>query len=326
MLKLWGMGGKFVEAPSPSPLFFIRQSREPKTRAWNANLARQHLQNVVIAEAMLLQQKAGTLTRRERKEIAGLCDWSLSKLYENDWAAFQQYWQWLREIEPNFIPRYSRKLKVASMVLGYESAEGLALARRWIGSRPARAVAWISSIAGRSRNYTLRGDAGASSGIGHDAPFALTSRRPRFVGAAALILVVGAVALAGMMATGQLGGAARTAHPPLHPRMAEAPHPSGNLASDELPLPIPAAKVDRRSEIVPIDVRPVAKTRVGGCARAQRKHQPVCRRRAIARPHPRRREKSEHQGTCFGRTARDENRIGGRGRARARKRTLCPHR
>ena len=58
MLKLWGTGGKFVEAPSPSPLFFIRQSREPKTRASNANLARQHLQNVVIAEAMLRQQKA----------------------------------------------------------------------------------------------------------------------------------------------------------------------------------------------------------------------------------------------------------------------------
>ncbi len=257
MLKLWATGGKFVAAPSPSPLFFVRQARDSKARASNTNLALQHLQNVVIAEAMLRQQKFGTLTRQERKEIARLCDWSLSELYESDWAAFQQYWQWLREIDPNFIPRHSGKLKLASLVLGYESAEGLAHAYRWIRSRPARAVAWISNIAGRSR--TLRGDAGAFSRIGHDAPFALTSRRPRFVGAAALILVVGAVALAGMMASGQLGGAAKTAHPPLHPRMAEAPHPSGNLASDELPLPTPAAKVDRRSEIIPIDVRPVAK-------------------------------------------------------------------
>ena len=126
MLKLWATGGKFVAAPSPSPLFFVRQARDSKARASNANLALQHLQNVVIAEAMLRQQKFGTLTRQERKEIARLCDWSLSELYESDWAAFQQYWQWLREIDPNFIPRHSGKLKLASLVLGYESAEGLA--------------------------------------------------------------------------------------------------------------------------------------------------------------------------------------------------------
>jgi hypothetical protein len=260
MLKLWGTGGKFVEAPSPSPLFFIRQTRDSKARGSNANLARQHLQNVVIAEAMLRQQKFGTLTRQDRKEIAALCDWSLSELYENDWAAFQQYWQWLREIEPKFIPRHSSKLKLASLVLGYESAEGLAHAHRWIRSRPARAVAWISNISGRGSNDRLRGDARPSFEIEHDAPLALTGGRSRFVGATALALVAGAVWLAGMLALGQFGGTAKSAHPPLHPQVAEAPRPSENLTSAELPAPIPADKVDRRSEIAPTDTQPEART------------------------------------------------------------------
>ena len=243
MLKLWGMGGKFVEAPSPSPLLFIRQ-----VHVSNANLALQHLQNVVIAEAMLRQQKLGTLTRQERKEIAHLCDTSLSELYENDWAAFQQYWQWLREIDPNFIPRHSRTLRLASLVLGYESAEGLAHAHRWIKSSPARALAWISNVSGRSKDYMRRGDAGA-----------LVRGRSRVVGAA-LVLVAGFVALAGLMVSGQLGEAAKPAHPPLHAPVAEAPRPSGNLASVENRSPVPAAKVERREEIAPMHMRPEAKT------------------------------------------------------------------
>jgi glycosyltransferase involved in cell wall biosynthesis len=246
MLKLWGMGGKFVEAPSPSPLFFIRQPRDPKAHAANADLALQHLQNVVIAEAMLRQQKFGTLTRQERKEIAHLCDWSLSELYENDWAAFQQYWQWLREIDPNFIPRHSRTLRLASLVLGYESAEGLAHVHRWIRSSPERAVAWISNVSGRSKDYMLRGDAGA-----------LPRGRSRVVGAA-LVLVSGIVALAGLMATGQLGEAARPAHPPIS--LAEAPRPGGSSAPVEYVPPIPAAKVERRGEMAPMHMRPEAKS------------------------------------------------------------------
>ena len=238
MLKLWGMGGKFVEAPSPSPLLFIRQAHAP-----NADLALQHLQNVVVAEAMLRQRKLGTLTRQERKEIARLCDWSLSELYENDRAAFQQYWQWLREIDPNFIPRHSRTLRLASLVLGYESAEGFAHANRWIRSSPARAVAWISNISGRGRDYVLGGDAGA-----------LTGGRSRIV-AAALVLLAAIVSLAGLVASGQLGEAARPAHPPMHAGVVDAPRAGGlSAAAEDLP-PIPAAKVERRGEIARLEAK-----------------------------------------------------------------------
>ena len=243
MLKLWGMGGKFVAAPSPSPLFFVRQGRDAKASAPNPGLALQHLQNMVIAEAMLRQQKFGIVTRPERKRIARLCDRSLSELYESDWSAFQQYWQWLREIDPNFIPRHSGKLKLASFVLGYESAEGLAHVYRWIKSRPARAVAWISSISDRSRDYVLGDDPGASSG-----------GRPRAV-AAALILLAGVVSLAALVASGQLGEAAKPAHPPLSAPLAEAQRPSENLASAAA-LPVQAAKVERRAEISPTRPEP----------------------------------------------------------------------
>jgi glycosyltransferase involved in cell wall biosynthesis len=243
MLKLWGMGGKFVAAPSPSPLFFVRQDRDAKARAPNPALALQHLQNMVIAEAMLRQQKLGIITRPERKRIARLCDRSLSELYESDWAAFQQYWQWLREIDPNFLPRHSGKLKLASLLLGYESAQGLAHVYRWIKSRPARAIAWLSSISDRGRDYVLGDDPGASTG-----------GRPRAV-AAALVLLVGVVSLAALVASGQLGEAARPAHPPLSAPLAETQRPGENLASAAV-LPVQAAKVERRGEISPTRPEP----------------------------------------------------------------------
>jgi hypothetical protein len=206
-------------------------------------LALQHLQNMVIAEAMLRQQKLGIITRPERKRIARLCDRSLSELYESDWSAFQQYWQWLREIDPNFIPRHSGKLKLASLLLGYESAQGLAHVYRWIKSRPARAIAWLSSISDRGRDYVLGDDPGASTG-----------GRSRAV-AAALILLVGVVSLAALVASGQLGEAARPAHPPLSAPQAEAQRPGENLASAAV-LPVQAAKVERRGEISPTRPEP----------------------------------------------------------------------
>src|SRR5262249_24967930 len=159
-----------------------------------------HLQNVVIAEAMLRQVKVTPITRQESMEIAKLCDASLSVLYEHDWAAFQQYWQWLREINPNFIPRHSTKLRLMSLVMGYESAEAFAHAQRWIKSSPTKALSWVSGIVSRRRGSLA--DRTRSDTSLRDVSLVSATSGYRFAGTAALLLGVGTAVVAGMMALG----------------------------------------------------------------------------------------------------------------------------
>ena len=137
MLKITAAGGKFVEVACDAPLFFIRQVPAPESRGSALKLARQHMQNVVIAERMLRERRLGTLSTEENKQISGLCDWTLSEFYEHDRAAFHQYLHWVRDVDPSFVPQHSTKLKLVSHIIGYESAEAVALRYR-------RFKAWYS--------------------------------------------------------------------------------------------------------------------------------------------------------------------------------------
>jgi hypothetical protein len=80
----------------------------------------------------------GELTPEDARAVSRLCDWALSRIYEEDQAAFRQYLQWVLEIDPTFVPQHSAKLWLVSRILGYESAEGVASAyrkvRAWIGA------------------------------------------------------------------------------------------------------------------------------------------------------------------------------------------------
>jgi glycosyltransferase involved in cell wall biosynthesis len=129
MLKIVAAGGRFAEVPGDAPLFFVRQTPDSKSRGSALNLARQHIENVVTAERMLRESRGG-ISPGDSKTIAGLCDWTLSQLYEHDRPAFREYLQWLRTIDPKFIPEHSTKLKLATHVLGYENAERPSLAYR----------------------------------------------------------------------------------------------------------------------------------------------------------------------------------------------------
>lgn len=126
MLKIAAAGGIFVEIPSASPMFFIRQTPGSKSRRAKAKVARQHMDNLVIAERMLRDKQFGELSAEDGKEIGKLCDWALSELYQSDPAAFRQYLQWVLDVDPTFVPQHSSKLKLASRILGYESAESVA--------------------------------------------------------------------------------------------------------------------------------------------------------------------------------------------------------
>ncbi len=138
LLKIAAAGGAFIEAPSHGPSFLIRQTPGSKSRRSKAKVARQHLENAVIAERMMRDRQFGELSAEDAKEISKLCDWALSQLYQEDQAAFRQYLQWVLDVDPSFVPRHSAKLMLASRVLGYENAEGVASAYRrvkaWIGS------------------------------------------------------------------------------------------------------------------------------------------------------------------------------------------------
>jgi hypothetical protein len=137
MLKLAAAGGIFIEAPSAEPTFFIRQTPGSKSRRSKVDVARQHMENTVLAERMLRDRQFGELSVEDSKEISKLCDWALSELYQHDPAAFRQYLQWVLDVDPTFVPQHSSKLKLASRILGYESAEGVAALYRslkaWVG-------------------------------------------------------------------------------------------------------------------------------------------------------------------------------------------------
>jgi glycosyltransferase involved in cell wall biosynthesis len=156
MLKIAAAGGRFVEAPGDEPLFFVRQTPASKSRGSKLNLARQHIENVVMAERMLRDSHGG-ISPDDSKVIAGLCDWTLSQLYEHDRPAFREYLHWLRGIDPQFVPEHSFKLKLATQVLGYENAERLSLvyrrvkgrAKGWYARRTGKAADKPVTVAGR---------------------------------------------------------------------------------------------------------------------------------------------------------------------------------
>jgi hypothetical protein len=142
MLRIAGMGESeslmsprldiFVQAPSASPLFFERQMSDATSRHSKVGFAQQHLENVLIAQAMLLQMRGGTLMPEDGKEIADLCADSLSDLYEHNSAEFKKYSQWLGiDSGPN--PTNS----ITSGSRYHESAEVLPQTRREITPKTA---------------------------------------------------------------------------------------------------------------------------------------------------------------------------------------------
>ncbi|KAB2916754.1 MAG: glycosyltransferase family 2 protein [Hyphomicrobiaceae bacterium] len=153
MLKIAAAGGKFAEVACEAPLYFIGQTPSSMSRDSRLELARQHMQNVVIAERMLRERRLGTLSAEENKQISGLCDWTLSEFYEHDRAAFHQYLHWIRDVDPSFVPQHSTKLRLVSHVVGYESAEAVALhyrrLRAWYSRR-------LSKSQGNSPSPVLR--------------------------------------------------------------------------------------------------------------------------------------------------------------------------
>lgn len=134
MLKLAAAGGGFIDTPTASPLFFIRQTPGSMSRRSWVEVARQHLANMAIAER-LLRDKFGDLSAENRKEMSKLSGWALSELYEHDRDAFRRYLQWLRNLDLTFVPEHSYKLKLASLLLGYENALRVARCYHWLKAR-----------------------------------------------------------------------------------------------------------------------------------------------------------------------------------------------
>ncbi len=121
MLKLAAAGAEFIEIPVQAPLFFIRQTPGSLSRRYWPEVAHQHLANMVIAER-LLRDKFGDLSAEHKAEMSRLSGWALSELYEHDRDAFRRYLAWLLELDRTFVPEHSTKLKLASLLLGYETA------------------------------------------------------------------------------------------------------------------------------------------------------------------------------------------------------------
>jgi hypothetical protein len=95
--------GRFVVAPSAAPLYFEREAAAPVPPLSKAKFAREHLDNLMIARAMLRDHQLGMLTLEETCEIAKLCAESLRDLERYDRRTFKQCSRLLREIDPGLI-------------------------------------------------------------------------------------------------------------------------------------------------------------------------------------------------------------------------------
>jgi Glycosyl transferase family 2 len=108
LLKIAGIGvgqagtAAFVEAPWSRPLFFERQASEAPSRYWRVGSARQHLENVLFARAIL--QQHGLLTQVNGDALAALCGAGLRDLYACDAASFRGCALRLRDIDPRLVP------------------------------------------------------------------------------------------------------------------------------------------------------------------------------------------------------------------------------
>jgi hypothetical protein len=110
LLKIAGMHentrasrGRFVVAPSATPLYFERAAATLVSPLWKAAFAREHLDNLMIARAMLRDHQLGMLTLEETRAIAKLCAESLRDLERYDRRSFKQCSRLLREIDPGLI-------------------------------------------------------------------------------------------------------------------------------------------------------------------------------------------------------------------------------
>jgi hypothetical protein len=196
--------------------------------AARVDLAHQQLQNVVVAEAMLRQQRGGHLAPQDKEEIASLCGESLSDLYDHDWAAFQQYWQWLREVVPKFAPQHSTKLKLATMVVGYENAVSVATAYRRVKSSFGQLTA------------ALFGD--SQPALYEEA---LVGRRSKLAGLTLIAMIASVISLVGMMVFGRFGENASSTSETPRSHVTDSSYSNAHPISSE---PRPSSRLDNLDE------------------------------------------------------------------------------
>jgi glycosyltransferase involved in cell wall biosynthesis len=207
LLKMAGMGESarpsnlcadlFAEAPSSSPLFFEREDRAAHSRHWKVGFARQHLENVLIARTMLRENQRGLLTPVNIQQIAFLCNESLRDLLELDRAAFEQCSQWLRDIDPSYLPTQPTKPRSTDMVVSV---------RRWVASGAATLASarssWVVSLRhGLDRASHMLSDliqTVTGAGARLDATFGLTAPKHRLLAKGALVVIAATVLLGGI--------------------------------------------------------------------------------------------------------------------------------
>jgi glycosyltransferase involved in cell wall biosynthesis len=118
LLKIAGMGedrplfnAAFAARDTPLPLYFERDVCAQRTRRWKAATARQHLENILVARAMLLRH--GLFTAEDQAHASRLSGACLGELRSLDRAAFRRSVRRVAEIDPRLLPvGASRRLDV----------------------------------------------------------------------------------------------------------------------------------------------------------------------------------------------------------------------
>lgn len=93
LLKIADVGGRFAEARSALPLYFMREAAGERSRAQKIGVACQQLENLLEADAILRRQAHGRLPAEQAEELAILRRVRLTELYWQEPAAFARYSQ-----------------------------------------------------------------------------------------------------------------------------------------------------------------------------------------------------------------------------------------
>jgi hypothetical protein len=127
-LKIAISGGSFLKAESSTPLFYYRDRPGSLSKS-----CRRRFADACVRNAQFVEYEIGRTSGLQPEDIEPLVEaYHIAARYfgEHDWERFESLVAHIETLQPGFRPRGPRRLRLASLLVGYRNAEKLALRYR----------------------------------------------------------------------------------------------------------------------------------------------------------------------------------------------------